>query len=111
MRLNSQYALINTVRAAREAAGMTQQEVADKSGMSRVWLARLERGDANVKLDSFLRVAAVLGITLEATWDPDDSSKGDRPESAHRPVRAKRLAARSTKSDLRRSPSMRFWRE
>ena len=76
MRLNSENALARAVRAAREEAGLSQQEVADRAGMSRVWVARLEGGAANVTLDSLLRVASVVGMSLDATWDPREATKG-----------------------------------
>lgn len=80
MRLNSEYALANAVRAARKEAGLSQQQLADLAGMSRVWVARLEGGDANVRLDSLLRVASVLGMSLEATWDPAEATSEHLPK-------------------------------
>lgn len=80
MRLNSEYALASAVRAARKEAGLSQQQLADLAGMSRVWVARLEGGEANVTLDSLLRVASVLGMSLEATWNPADATRNNLPK-------------------------------
>ncbi|WP_183407826.1 helix-turn-helix domain-containing protein [Nocardioides marmoriginsengisoli] len=80
MRLTSEHALASAVRAARKEAGLSQQEVADRAGMSRVWVARLEGGEANVTLDSLLRVASVLGMSLDATWNPQQAADRTLPK-------------------------------
>lgn len=94
MRLNSEAALAQAVRAARKDAGLSQQEVADRAGMSRVWVARLEGGEANVTLDSLLRVASVVGMELDATWDPTRVTEAKLPRK-RRPQRKPSAAAKS----------------
>jgi transcriptional regulator with XRE-family HTH domain len=47
------------LRVCREAAGLTQREVADRAGVSASQLGRMERGDVRplARLDQLVRVA------------------------------------------------------
>ena len=47
---------------------MTQREVAEKLGREQSYIARVERGKADVQLSSFFRIAAVLGIQFIPTF-------------------------------------------
>lgn len=49
------------LRAAREGAGMTQDELAFKSGLARTHIIRIEAGRYNVTLDTITRLRAALG--------------------------------------------------
>jgi transcriptional regulator with XRE-family HTH domain len=61
----------------REQLHLDQQEVADKAGMSRAYVSRLENGMvANPKVSDLAAVAEALGLSLDAlvygrTSDPD----------------------------------------
>ncbi|WP_166353441.1 helix-turn-helix domain-containing protein [Phytoactinopolyspora limicola] len=46
----------------RKLQGLTAAQVADRAGITRTTLRRLERGEPNVGLDVFLEVCRVLGI-------------------------------------------------
>ncbi len=48
------------VRAARQARGWTQEELAEQSGMSAVQISRVERGVREVRLTTLLRIARAL---------------------------------------------------
>jgi transcriptional regulator with XRE-family HTH domain len=51
---------------ARAAAGLTQQEVADRAGISRQTVAKLENGDfEHARISTLLKVASVLGYEVE----------------------------------------------
>lgn len=52
------------IRAAREAADLSQEALAAKAGMTRGNYVRIERGRTNVTLDSLLRIGRGLGMTL-----------------------------------------------
>ena len=47
---------------------MTQKEVADKLGREQSYIARVERGKADIQLSSFFRIASVLGIQFIPTF-------------------------------------------
>lgn len=60
------------VAEIRRARGMTQAELAEQGGMSRHWLAKLERGRSTPVLDHFLRLLRRLGATVTITFGDDD---------------------------------------
>jgi len=52
------------VRAGRTERKMTAQELADRAGISRDMLYRIEKGDPRCELGASLEVAAIVGVTL-----------------------------------------------
>ena len=50
------------LRKAREAAGLTQEQVAARAKISREYVSHLERGEYSPTLDVLLRVCAALGV-------------------------------------------------
>jgi DNA-binding XRE family transcriptional regulator len=50
------------IRAVREKTGLSQEDFADKVGMTRQNYQRIEYGITNVTLDSLLRIADGLGV-------------------------------------------------
>lgn len=50
------------LRDRRRELKLTQKEVAEKIGREQTYIARIERGKADMQLSSFFRIAAVLGI-------------------------------------------------
>jgi putative transcriptional regulator len=53
------------VAVARRAAGMTQAELAVAVGASPRTIVRVEKGDVRPRLELAVRLAQVLGLTLE----------------------------------------------
>jgi transcriptional regulator with XRE-family HTH domain len=62
----------------RKLRGLTQAQVADRSGVSRDTLTRLEGGDGGVSLENVLKVLRGLGIldVLTTALDPYESDVG-----------------------------------
>lgn len=58
-------ALISLLIAARERAGLTQTELAEKIGEYQSFVARLESGQRRVDVVEFLELAEVLGFDAE----------------------------------------------
>jgi transcriptional regulator with XRE-family HTH domain len=56
--------LSGNLRAARAARGLSQQALAEASGVSRRMLVSLEAGDTNVSFATLDRIARVLGLTF-----------------------------------------------
>ena len=52
----------NMLKERRKQLKMTQKEVAEKSGREQSYIARVERGKADIQLTSFFRIASILGI-------------------------------------------------
>lgn len=54
------------IRRARESAGMTQDELAETSGLSRPSIARIELGTSGVQLDRLFELAEAMSTTPSA---------------------------------------------
>lgn len=50
------------VRAERERLGISQEELADRSGLHRTYIGGVERGERNLGLLNVLRLARALGL-------------------------------------------------
>jgi transcriptional regulator with XRE-family HTH domain len=57
-------ALASTVRDARRAHGLSTEELARTSGVSRAMIGKIERGDAQATAALLGRLSAALGMTL-----------------------------------------------
>jgi transcriptional regulator with XRE-family HTH domain len=62
----------------RKLRGLTQAQLADRSGVSRGTLIRLEAGDGGISVENMLRVLRALGIldSVPAALDPHRSDVG-----------------------------------
>ncbi len=56
--------IAETVRAAREAHGLSAAALADRSGVSRAMIAKVERAEAQPTAALLGRLSAALGLTL-----------------------------------------------
>ena len=59
--------MINVTReleAARKAAGLSQEELADRAGLSRMTVQRTESGQIDPRVSSLLVMAQALGLDL-----------------------------------------------
>ena len=50
------------IKRAREAARLSQEELAEKAGIHRTYVSLLERDKKSPTLDVFFRVAAAVGL-------------------------------------------------
>ena len=66
------------IRAARLAAGISQEALATKIGMTRGNYSRLEAGLTNVTIDSLRRIADGLGLALTIQLEPGSRSSSRR---------------------------------
>jgi transcriptional regulator with XRE-family HTH domain len=58
------------VRKARLARGWTQEDLAERAGLASVQVSRIERGQREVRLTTFIRLVRALGVA------PADLLKG-----------------------------------
>lgn len=72
-----QAALVEQLADVRRAAGLSQTEVAARMGTSQSAVARLERGDADVRLSTLQRYAEALDRQVSF-------SVADRPDPGER---------------------------
>lgn len=63
--LGPEYELARSLIQARIDQKMTQQELAQKAGLSQVMISRLESGTSNPKLTTVTRVAKALNKRIE----------------------------------------------
>lgn len=56
--------LATRIRQLREQLGLSQQELADQSGLSRVHISGLERGVSSPAVESLIKIAKVLQVTV-----------------------------------------------
>ena len=56
------------LRTRRLELKLTQKQLADKLGREQSYIARVERGKADIQLSSFFRIAAILGIQFIPTF-------------------------------------------
>lgn len=59
---NQHKALVAALIAAREAAGMTQTQLADALGEYQSFVARLESGERRIDVIEFIRLSRVMGF-------------------------------------------------
>lgn len=55
------------LRDRRKSIGMTQKELAESIGRERSYINRIEKGETDMQLSSFLRIASALGIAVNLT--------------------------------------------
>ena len=53
----------NRVRALRNNAGISQEELAFRAGLHRTYLGGVERGERNPSLESILKIAGALEVS------------------------------------------------
>lgn len=54
------------IRKARDAAGLTQEQIAEKLGISQLHFGRLERGERPASLEQLANIARVLRVSTAA---------------------------------------------
>ena len=64
------------VRRQRDALGLTQEEIAERSSLHVSYVAQVERGERNISLTNMLKVADALDL------DPGDLVAGLKPTTA-----------------------------
>jgi ribosome-binding protein aMBF1 (putative translation factor) len=73
--------LIRALAGRRQAAGLSQTEVAARMGTSQSAVARLEAGSADVRASTLERYAAAVGGQITWTLDrPGEADAGSGPE-------------------------------
>lgn len=58
------------VRRLRNAAGLSQADLAAQANVSRRWLGRLERGHTGAELDNIMRLTRALGLVFRFDEQP-----------------------------------------
>ena len=56
------------LRERRKELKLTQKQMAQKIGKEQSYIARVEKGEADIQLSSFFRIARALGIEFTPTF-------------------------------------------
>lgn len=73
MQIRTKVELGALVRGERERQDMTQQDLAERVGVRRLWITQLENGKGNTTIDPLLRCFDVLGLGLSVDQITDSS--------------------------------------
>ncbi|WER49968.1 helix-turn-helix transcriptional regulator [Cupriavidus sp. WKF15] len=63
------------LRAARLAAGLSQEDLAIKAGFHRSYVSQVERGITNITIDNACRLADFLGVDLAMLFSAEGLTK------------------------------------
>ena len=63
----------NNLRVERARVRMTQQDLADKTGVTRQTIVAIEQGKFNPSTVLALKMARVFGVTIEALLELEDT--------------------------------------
>lgn len=69
--LEPEYAIIQAIIDAREASGLTQAQLAEKTGIGQADISKLENGNANPSLRTLQRLARGMGMRVKVEFVPD----------------------------------------
>ena len=56
------------LRNRRKELNLTQEELAEKVGKKRAYIARIEKGETDMQLPSFISISQALGIKLKTEY-------------------------------------------
>lgn len=68
--------LSGALRLARQASGLTQQQLADKTGIDQGEISRMLNKGANPKFKTLCKVIEALGGRVEITWPEAKGKSG-----------------------------------
>jgi transcriptional regulator with XRE-family HTH domain len=74
------------IEEARRTRGLSQAELADRAGLTRATVNRIEHGKVSPTIDSIQRIASVLGVSMDELFSgltPPKASAGDEPPRHH----------------------------
>jgi len=68
--LEPEFAIIQAMIDARKSGGMTQKQLAEKTGIAQGDISKLENGSANPSLRTLQRLASGMGMKLKVEFIP-----------------------------------------
>lgn len=68
--LEAEFSIIQTMLDARKASGLTQKDLADRTGIAQSDISKLENGNANPSLRTLQRLADGMGMKLKLEFVP-----------------------------------------
>ena len=68
--LEAEFSIIQAMLDARKASGLTQKDLADRTGIAQSDISKLENGNANPSLKTLQRLADGMGMRLKLEFVP-----------------------------------------
>lgn len=68
MRESTAIEFAEILRNRRKELNLTQEELAEKVGKKRAYIARIEKGETDMQLSSFISISQALGIKLKTEY-------------------------------------------
>jgi DNA-binding XRE family transcriptional regulator len=68
--LEPEFTIMQAMLDARKAAGLTQKQLAEKTGINQADISKLENGSANPSLRTLQRLAAGMGMKVKIEFLP-----------------------------------------
>ena len=68
--LEPEFTIIQAMIDARKSSGLTQKQLAEKTGINQADISKLERGSGNPSLRTLQRLAAGMGMRLKLEFEP-----------------------------------------
>ena len=68
--LEPEFSIIQAMIDARKASGLTQKELAERTGIAQADISKMENGSANPSLRTLRRLAAGMGMQLKLEFVP-----------------------------------------
>lgn len=68
--LEAEFSIIQAMLDARKASGLTQKDLADRTGIAQADISKLENGNANPSLKTLQRLAEGMGMKLKLEFVP-----------------------------------------
>ncbi|BBL73709.1 helix-turn-helix domain-containing protein [Methylomagnum ishizawai] len=69
--------IVSELKAVRVLKGMSQEELAGKSGLHRTYIGSVERGERNITLVSFLKICGALQVNASTIFYNAENKNND----------------------------------
>lgn len=69
--LEPEFSIVQAIIDARRTSGLTQKQLAEKTGIAQGDISKLESGSANPSLKTLQRLAAGMGMKIKIEFQPD----------------------------------------
>lgn len=71
--LEAEFSFVQAMLDARKASGLTQKDLAERTGIAQADISKLENGNANPSLRTLQRLADGMGMKLKLEFVPINS--------------------------------------
>ncbi len=68
--LEAEFSIVQAMLDARKASGLTQKDLAERTGIAQADISKLENGNANPSLRTLQRLADGMGMRLKLEFVP-----------------------------------------